>query len=129
MNTLTKVGEISQRVIDLLTLDVEAGTPIYLSPSNIEHMIDTHPHDFENYGTDLENIIEYPDYVGINPRDNSIEYVKLFQVQNKEYIKVAVRVSAEGNYFARSLYSRDVSKMERFIKKGYLLTYWDKPVV
>jgi len=120
---MTKVGEISQRVIDLLGLSVDAGTPIYLSTSNIEHMVNSHPHDFESYGMDLENILNHPDYVGTNPKDNSIEYVKLYLVQNKEYIKVAVRVSTSGNYFARSLYSRDVSKMERFIKKGYLLTY------
>ncbi|MCL2426492.1 MAG: PBECR2 nuclease fold domain-containing protein [Oscillospiraceae bacterium] len=126
---MTKVGEISQQVIDLLGLSVKAGTPIYLSDSNIEHMVNSHPQDFEDYGIDLENILKHPDYVGTNPKDNSIEYVKLFQVQNKEYIKVAVRVSASGNYFARSLYSRDVSKMERFIKKGYLLTYWNKPMV
>jgi len=120
---MTKIGEINQRVIDLLQLDIEAGTPIFLSPSNIEHMVDTHPHDFENYGMDLENIIKYPDYIGRNPKDKSIEYVKLFKVQNKNYIKVAVRVSAGGIFYARSLYSRDSSKMERFIKKGYLLTY------
>jgi hypothetical protein len=126
---MTQVGKISQRVIDLLGLNITAGTPIYLSTSNIEHMINSHPQDFEDYGMDLENILKYPDYVGINPSDGSIEYVKLFQVKNKEYIKVAVRVSAGGNYFARSLYSRDTGKMERFIKKGYLLTYWDKPMV
>ncbi|MCL2427523.1 MAG: PBECR2 nuclease fold domain-containing protein [Oscillospiraceae bacterium] len=117
------MGEISQRVIDLLSLDIEAGTPIYLSVSNIEHMVNSHPYDFESYGMDLENILKHPDYVGINPNDRSIEYVKLFKVQNKEYIKVAVRVSAGGNYFARSLYSRDTRKMEQFIRKGYLLTY------
>jgi len=126
---MTKVGEITQRVIDLLQLKIEAGTPIYLSPSNIEHMIDTHPQDFEDYGMDLENIIKYPDYVGHNPSDRSIEYVKLFKVQNKKYIKVAVRVSAGGKFFARSLYCRDTDKMERFIEKGYLLTYYDKPLV
>jgi len=120
---MTKVGEINQRVIDLLGLSVEAGTPIFLSNSNIEHMINTHPYDFEDYGMDLENILQYPDYVGINPNDHSVEYVKLFKVQNNEYIKVAVRVSAGGNYFARSLYSRDTRRMERFIEKGYLLTY------
>jgi len=126
---MTKVGEISQRVVDILNLNIEAGTPIYLSDSNIEHMINTHPDDFENYGMDIENIIQYPDYVGINPNDNSLEYVKLYKVQNKEYIKVAVRVSSRGSYFSRTLYSRDTRRMEQFIEKGYLLTYWDKPVV
>ena len=126
---MTKVGEISRRVIDLLGLNIKAGTPIYISDSNIEHIINAHPHDFEDYGMDLENIIKHPDYVGLNPNDNSVEYVKLFKVQNKKYIKVAVRVSAGGRYFARSLYSRGISRMERFIEKGYLLTYWDAPMI
>jgi len=118
-----KVGEISQRVIDLLGLNIKAGTPIYISPSNVEHMVNSHPHDFEDYGMDLESILKNPDYVGLNPNDHSIEYVKLYAVQCKEYIKVAVRVSAGGFYYVRSLYARDTSKMERFIKKGYLLTH------
>jgi len=126
---MTQIGKIDQRVINLFGLNIIAGTPIYLSDSNIEHMIKSHPQDFEYYGMDMENILKYPDFVGINPGDGSIEYVKLYPVQNKEYIKVAVRVSAAGNYFARSLYSRSVVKMERFIKKGYLLTYWDKPMI
>jgi hypothetical protein len=126
---MTKVGEINQRVIDLLGLTVEAGTPIYLSDSNIEHMITKHPFDFEDYGMDLENILKYPDYVGTNPKDRSIEYVKIYVVQNKECIKVAVRVSASGTFFARSLYSRDINKLQQLISNGHLLTYFDKPMV
>ena len=45
-----KVGEISQRVIDLLDLDIEAGTAIYTGKSNILHMQNRHSKDYKAYG-------------------------------------------------------------------------------
>ena len=119
---MVKVGEISQRTIDLLGLAITAGTPIYLGDSNIEHIANRHPEDFEDYGADLENILKYPDYVGLNQVNQSIEYVKVYTVQNIS-VKVAVRVSTGGNYFVRSLYARDVSRISRAVANGQLLTY------
>ena len=119
---MIKVGEINQRVIDLLKLNIEAGTPIFMGKSNIEHMIQSHPSDYEAYSQSIPDIIETPDYIGVNPKDKSIEYVKVFIIQN-ESVKVAVRVSHGGLYYARTIYARDITKMERFISKGYLIKY------
>ena len=119
---MIKIGEISQRVIDLLQLQDEAGTPIFLGDSNIAHMRGVHPEDYEIFKDDIPAIIRAPDFVGVNPKDKSIEYVKGFAVRNKS-VKVAVRVSSGGIYFVRTLYARDNRKVERFIKKGYLIKY------
>jgi hypothetical protein len=55
----------------------------------------SHPADYERYGDRINIIIDSPDYVGINPKDSSIEYVKEFVVDG-EHVKVAVRVTGSG---------------------------------
>ena len=57
----------------------------------------SHPADFAKYGADLETILAAPDYVGQNPTDGSIEYVKEYVI-NGEYVKVAVRITGSGRY-------------------------------
>lgn len=60
-----------------------------------------------------------PDYVGLNTKDESIEYVKEYKVDD-EYVKVAVRVSGNRNYFARSIYVLNKTRVKNFITKGTL---------
>lgn len=57
----------------------------------------SHPADFAKYGADLKTILAAPDYVGQNPTDGSIEYVKEYVI-NGEYVKVAVRIAGSGRY-------------------------------
>jgi len=114
-----KIGEITAAVINLLGLSVAAGTPIFIGQSNIDHMINRHPADYEKYGSYIRDIISTPDYVGINPRDGSIEYIKDFFVDD-DYVKVAVRVSLSGTYFARSLFTRNRAKIDGFVANGTL---------
>lgn len=83
-----------------------ANKPIFLGETNIAHMQTSHPEDYEKYGEDVARIISEPDYVCTNRKDDSIEYVKEFLLHG-EYVKVAVRVSAGGRFFARSLYTLD----------------------
>lgn len=111
------VGKIKSEVIGVLGLSIEADTPIFLGQSNIEHMMNSHPDDFEAYGEYIRQILDSPDFVGINPKDQSIEYVKEFIVNN-EFVKVAVRVSSAGCYFARSLYVLNSNRVHNFINKG-----------
>lgn len=114
-----KVGNISARVISLLGLPLQAGQPIYLGSSNIVHMQSRHPADYAKYGQYIPQILSAPDYVGENPKDGSIEYVKEFQI-NGEYVKVAVRLSGGGALYARSLYVLNQNRVHNFIQKGTL---------
>lgn len=114
------VGTISQEVISLLDLPIQAGTLIHLGDSNIRHMKNRHPQDFQKYGASITDILAHPDYVAKNPKDDSIEYVKEYQVEG-EYVKVAVRVSMNGTFYARSLYVLNSGRVRRFIERGTLL--------
>ena len=121
---MRQVGQFTQAVIDALHLSVLAGTPIMLGESNVEHMKKRHPADYDKYGCDIELILSEPDYVGQNPKDSSIEYVKGYHIDGK-YVKVAVRISATGTYFARSIYVLNNSRVTNFIAKRTLIKISD----
>ena len=74
------VGYISQSVIKTLKLKLEPGTPVFIGESNIEHIKNRHPYEYDVYYKDIGIIINSPDYVGLNPKDASILFVKLFKI-------------------------------------------------
>ena len=112
------VGYITKNIIDLLNLNYKHNTPIYLGPSNIAHMKNNHPLDYEIYNSEIKNIITAPDYVALN-KDGSIEYVKNF-LKDGNYVKVAVKISLSGQFFARTLYILNSKRVEDYIRKGTL---------
>lgn len=116
-----KVGSFSQEVIELLELNITAGTPIYIGPSNIEHIKSRHPYEYEKYFPHIGDIIVAPSYVGKNPSDGSITFVKFYQT-GEEYVRVAVRVTMNGTAFAKTLHLLSTANAERYIEKGTLKT-------
>ena len=105
-----QVGTITQDIINILGITyIKPDTPILLGDTNIKHMQTSHPTDYQKYGSHIENILCSPDYVGIIKKDNSLEFVK-----------VAVRISLNGNVFARSMYILNNNRVKNFITKGTL---------
>ena len=117
-----QVGKLSQRVIELLGLTLSEGRSILLGESNIAHMVSRHPEDYALYGEYIPLVLSMPDYVALNTKDESIEYVKEVQMDDV-YVKVAVRVSARGQLFARSVYRLNTNRAKNFIEKGTLKKY------
>ena len=115
-----KIGFFSEPVVRTLNLTIPIGTPIYIADSNIEHMMTSHPRDYEKYKDYLPNIIANPDYVGKNTKDDSIEFTKEYFI-NGEYVKVAVRVSSNNIFYVRSMYVLNPNRVKNFISKGTLL--------
>lgn len=114
------VGNISSSIDKILNITVEQDRNIYIGKSNIQHMQISHPGDYAKYGTYLCTILQNPDYVGLNPNDNSIEYVKEFPIES-EFVKVAVRITQSSQkYYARSLYVLNNNRVHNFIKAGTL---------
>lgn len=114
-----KIGSFSQEVIEVLQLDIAAGTPIYIGSSNIEHIKSRHPYEYEKYFPHISDIISTPSYVGKNPSDGSITFVKFYQT-GEEYVRVAVRVTTNGTAFAKTLHLLSTVNAERYIEKGTL---------
>lgn len=117
-----QVGKLSQRVIELLGLTLSEGRSILLGESNIAHMVSRHPEDYALYGEYIPLILSMPDFVALNTKDESIEYVKEVQMDDI-YVKVAVRVSERGQLFARSVYRLNTNRAKNFIEKGTLKKY------
>ena len=120
--SLQKIGTLDGNIIKALKLDLIEDSPIFLGADNILHMKQKHPKDYAKYGNCIEDIIRQPDYIGKNPKDESIEYVKEFFIEN-EFVKVAVRVSGNGVLFARSMYVLNPNRVLSFIEKGTLFDY------
>ena len=45
----------------------------------------SHPSDYNKYGGEIKNILANPDYVGKNPKDDSIEFVKEYMIDNEYF--------------------------------------------
>lgn len=114
------IGQVSSSVQHALNLTIMEDRYIYIGESNIKHMKRKHPEDYARYGSKITLILADPDYIGQNPADDSIEYVKEFRI-NEEYVKVAIRVTQNGKYFARSLYCLNKRRAENFIARGTLI--------
>lgn len=114
-----KVGIVSEAVKNVLGISSKDDDTIYIGTTNILHMKNSHPEDYAKYKDQIKYILASPDYVGLNLKDYSIEYVKSFIINN-EYVKVAVRVSSNNKYYARSIYVLNKRRVENFIKKGTL---------
>jgi hypothetical protein len=115
-----KVGEISEEVKNVLDLELAVGTPIYIGQTNIEHMAREHPVEYERFFRLLPRIISTPDFVGQNPKDGSIEYIKTFPSSSGQYLKLAVRISKDNYLFARSLYEILERTVKNRAEKGTL---------
>lgn len=114
-----QVGSFKRKIISILGLDIEPGTPIYFGESNITHIQRKHPAEYKDYLTEIPHILDSPDYVGINTKDNSVEFVKEYK-QDNDFLKVAVRVSISGKYYARSIYILNSNRVQNYIAKGTL---------
>lgn len=121
---MKQIGSISSAVINTLKLDISPNTPIMIGETNIEHIKKRHPYEYDKYYDDIESILEKPDYIGINPKDESILYVKEYTL-DKEYIRVAVKVTSHGNCYAKTLHLLSTCNAERYIQKGTLIRLTD----
>ena len=120
MGKVDKIGKFSKKIIDLLNLNIPENTEIYIGNQNREHMEKKHSHDYYYYHHLLPNIISNPDYVGIEPKNNSIEYIKEVSIDPSVIIKIAIRVSSNGKYFVRTMYNISDHKIQSALNKGYL---------
>ena len=113
-----QIGTITKKIIKILNLKYDDELPIFIGDSNIKHMIDEHPNDFEKYGANIEDIIKNPTYLARNEKKKSIEFIKEYKIDN-EFVLVAVRISGNNTYFARTMYVMADEKVKKYFKYGY----------
>ncbi len=93
-----------------------------MGTSNLLHMKEKHPEDFEKYRIDIENIIKKPTYLARNEKKKSIEFIKEYRLNN-DFVLVAVRVSSQNVHFARTMYVMADEKVEKYFKYNYFYKF------
>lgn len=117
-----QIGKITKKIIKILELEYKEEQPIFIGKSNIEHMKEKHPKDFEKYGVDIEEIIKNPTYLARNKKKKSIEFIKKYKIDN-DYVLVAVRVSNNNIHFARTMYIMADEKVQKYFKHNYFYKF------
>lgn len=115
-NILFPVGTYNPLFNNLLnaTLPCEK---IYQSNGLYKHILSRHP-DCLKYLNSVSDIINYPDYVGINPHEPmSIELVKKYDSN----ILIGIKLDLNENYlYVASLYEISDTKIKRRLHSGRL---------
>jgi hypothetical protein len=114
------IGRISPQAAAAFEKSELNGADVWLGKSNLIHMQESHPDDYRLFGEYIREIITLPDYVAVNPKDKSLEFVKTITLEDSSHVKVAVRATGSGRLYARSLYTLNPSRVEIFIRKGTL---------
>ncbi len=100
--------------IDVDEVIISRGLETHMKKSRHKHAI--------KYISYIENIINTPDYVGINPREEgvSLECIKLFE----DNILLAIKLDMKNNYFyTASMYDITDAKLKSMIRSGRIKKY------
>ena len=100
--------------IDVDEVIISRGLETHMKKSRHKHAI--------KYISYIENIINTPDYVGINPREEgvSLECIKLFE----DKILLAIKLDMKNNYFyTASMYDITDAKLKSMIRSGRIKKY------
>lgn len=117
------IGKIDEKVIQLLGRSIKTNTNILIGDTNIDHMKKEHPQDYEKYGDQIDDILTNPDYVANHPKNNSIQYIKVYKNTDEDHVLVAIRVTGKGQWFARSLFVMSDEKVNNYRRKNALKKY------
>ena len=115
-NDLIKVGKYDLRYNELLSIDIEE-LDIFRSKGLPAHMVKRKHFNCLKSIDYLPEIIENPDYVGVNPNENdkSIEFIKKYS----KNVLVGVKLEKDGQYlYVSSMYDIQGSKISRRLYSG-----------
>jgi len=118
-----KIGVLTKEVIDLLNLNRDT-CDIILWEDRFKY-IEKHKGDFkseidfENHIAAIPEVIENPDYVGVHPRKNSLEFIKRID----ELLIVVVRIKQKGDLAFRTMYPLSEKQLQNYIKSGTVVEF------
>ncbi|WP_311538060.1 PBECR2 nuclease fold domain-containing protein [uncultured Anaerococcus sp.] len=111
--------EISSEIKEIFNIEIENDKIIYSKEGLYKHISKRNHNDVIKYFSHLYNIINNPDYVGMNIRNSSpsFEYVKCYE----DNVLVAVKLNKKkGFFYIASMYIITNSKLESRINSGRL---------
>ena len=110
-----EVGKLTDEMIKFLNLSRNPGS-IVLWNDRFKY-IEKHKNDFQSeeeyykHIQEIPNIIENPDYLGLHPKDNSIQFIKRIDA----LMLVGVRIKNQGSLSIRSSYPISEDQLKTYI--------------
>jgi hypothetical protein len=113
-----QVGYITKEILSFMNLQVNEGK-ILLSEDKIKYF-EKHKQDFKDdeefykHIRSIPEIIASPDYIGIHPDGNSIEFIK----EIDRTTLVAIRINNSGVFWVKSVFPISEGKLLNYQKSG-----------
>ncbi len=116
---LFTVGKFKQEYNEKLNTDLPC-LDIVQSQGLAKHISKRHPNQIQ-YLNDIQDILNNPDYIGINSKEpNSIELIKVYS----DNILIAIKLDCNNNYYyIASLYNVSTSKINNRLNSGRLKNF------
>jgi|GEM_PF-83933 hypothetical protein len=117
-DNLIEVGIFKKEFNDILDINMPVGT-IYQSKGLPTHMVNRKHYKCLKYINYISDIINNPDYIGINPNENgdTIELIKRF----KDNVMIGIKLDIYGNYlYVSTMHDVQESKIQRRLHGGRL---------
>ncbi len=118
---LLRVGKYNSRFNDILGIDIKE-LEIYRSKGLPAHIVKRKHFKCLKYIDFIPEIIENPDYIGINPneKDSSIEIIKRY----KDNVMIGIKLDTDGEYlYVSTMHDIQESKIERRLHSGRIKEY------
>lgn len=115
---LLRVGKYNLRFNEILGLDINE-LDIYRSKGLPAHMLKRRHFKCLKYIDYIPEIIENPDYIGVNPNEQvtSIELVKRYD----DNVMIGIKLDTDGNYlYVSTMHDIQESKISRRLYSGRL---------
>lgn len=118
---MKEIGFIKETIKSKLNISTNTDK-IFISNGLIKHLEKRNHQNMFKYLNEIENIINNPDYIGINPREKetSLEYVKILS----DNVLVEIKLDMKNDYFyVATIHEISNSKLNQRIKKSRLLMF------
>jgi len=118
-----KIGVLSKEIIDLLNLNRDP-CDIILWEDRFKY-IQKHKGDFKSeidfecHVAAIPEVIENPDYIGVHPHKNSLEFIKRID----ELLIVVVRIKQQGDLAFRTMYPLSQKQLQEYLKRGTVVEF------
>lgn len=120
---LLKVGKYNPKFNDILNIEMKE-LDIYRSKGLPAHMLKRKHYKCLKYIDYIPDIIEKPDYIGINPNEQgmSIELVKRY----RDNVMIGIKLDTDGEYlYVSTVHNIQESKIPRRLHSGRLKEFVD----
>ncbi|MDR0925385.1 MAG: hypothetical protein LBN31_13660 [Hungatella sp.] len=112
-----KVGEYKTEFNNILGLDIEI-CDIIQSKGLRAHMIKSRHEKCLKYIDSIPDIIENPDYIGVNPNEKGVKSIELIK-RYKDNILVGIKVDEDNDcLYVSTMHDITESKIERRLNSG-----------